>query len=48
MAATLDNETKARGQILLLPALVDVEDLDDADLDQLLSHARREADNLPV
>jgi hypothetical protein len=48
LAAQLDNETKARGQVLLLPVLVDAEDLDDADLDQLLADARRAADNLPL
>lgn len=41
----MDDETKARGQAFLLPALV--EELDDAQLDALLIRARNQAENLP-
>jgi hypothetical protein len=47
-AAELDDDAKARGQVFLLPALVDEAKLDRDGVDGLLTTARNQTDNLAV
>jgi hypothetical protein len=42
-----DEEARARAQVVLLDALIQRAELDDAGLDELLAQGRRLADNLP-
>jgi hypothetical protein len=42
-----DEEARARAQVVLLDALIQSAELDDAGLDELLAQGRRLADNLP-
>jgi hypothetical protein len=47
VAAELNDEAKARGQLLLLPALIDEQNPDQSGIDELLTAARNQAENLP-
>lgn len=45
--ADMDDQTKARGQVVLLLALIDNQDLDDAGMNDFLDKVRTQAEDLP-